>query len=91
MFPAKRMRSLIKAALIFQFCTAISFFTVLSLYQTIAFVLAASKMAAASSLSILTLAGLAFAHPGHEDHATDIAVKHSFLEKSCHSLDSCVA
>ncbi|KNG51666.1 hypothetical protein TW65_01063 [Stemphylium lycopersici] len=37
-------------------------------------------MAAASSLSILTLVGLAFAHPGHEDHATDIAPPASINE-----------
>ena len=91
MFPAKRTRSLINAVLILRFCTALSFFTALSLYQTIAFVLIAFKMVAASSLSILTLVGLAFAHPGHEDHVTDIAVKRSFLEKSRRSLENCAA
>jgi hypothetical protein len=51
-------------------------------------------MVAFSSLAKLASVGYAahtLAHPGHEDHVTDRAVKRSFLVNSRRSLESCAA
>jgi len=51
-------------------------------------------MVAFSFLAKLAFIGFAahtFAHPGHEDHFTDRAVKRSFLVNSRGSLENCAA
>lgn len=40
-------------------------------------------------VALIGLAASVTAHPGHEDHVMDRAVKRSFLAKSKRSLDSC--
>lgn len=46
-------------------------------------------MVAISKFILLSLATAAVAHPGHEEHVTDRAVKRSFLAKSKRSLNAC--
>ncbi|KAK9783844.1 putative Intradiol ring-cleavage dioxygenases domain-containing protein [Seiridium cardinale] len=46
-------------------------------------------MVAFSSVALLCLATFATAHPGHEEHLTDRAVKRHFLAQSKRSLNSC--